>query len=277
MKNLFFSCLFSGLILSIAPSAFAAPSSTPSTVQSEDTLNSGIVLFTPPNGWHFADPSVLPARVKVMVVGKGPSAFPPSMNLSMEPYKGTLKQYLKIIKSMNDAQGYEWKDLGTIRTEAGNASLSQVDTKSEWGTVRLMHAVLLKNGNIYILTASALKDEFSRFYKDFFAAMRSLRVVKNAFEMVVNPQQRNQLKSAAQKVQDQWQMTLAQKQKENPDVDLDRLKEQVFNSEAFQKNTWEPFKEMLNQKFVDMGPEWQSVLLQNLENDLFGFHISSSR
>lgn len=241
---------------------------------SADTLEEGVVLFTPPNNWHLADSKLLPERVKVMVVGKGPSSFPPSMNLSLEPYKGSLKQYLKIVKSMNDAQGFEWKDLGTIRTEAGIASLSQVDTKNEWGSVRLMHVILMKNGTIYILTASAIKDEFSQFYKEFFAAMRSLRVAKDGFEMVLNPQHRTQLKNAALKLQNDWKNIVAKKFKENEAISLDNLKEQIFKSENFQTALWLPFKNMLTQKYSDLGQEWQSLILQRTEEDLFETRIN---
>lgn len=136
----------------------------------------GFVQFNPPAGWRQANIDALPAHVKAMVIGKGLSHYPPSINVSWESYKGTLRQYLKIVKNMNSSQGLEWKDLGTIQTEAGNASLSQVDTKTQWGEVRMMHVILLKNGNIYIMTASALKEEFATFYKDFFASMRSLKI-----------------------------------------------------------------------------------------------------
>jgi hypothetical protein len=132
------------------------------------------LTFTPPVGWHLVDISSLSSTVQTMVVGKGQYPYPPSMNLTTEPYAGTLKQYLKIIKAMNDSLNHEWKDLGWIETKAGRASLSQVDSQTEWGNVRLMHVVLLKNGRIYILTASALKDEFTNFYKDFFNSMKSL-------------------------------------------------------------------------------------------------------
>jgi hypothetical protein len=145
-----------------------------SQIQNQQNTEEGLVFFTPPVGWMLADSDVLPPHVQVMVVGKGPSSFPPSLNLSWEPYKGTLKQYLKIIKNMNAAKGDEWKDLGMIQTQAGSGHLSQVDTKTQWGDIRLMHVILVKNGNVYILTASALKDEFSVFYKEFFAAMRFL-------------------------------------------------------------------------------------------------------
>jgi hypothetical protein len=136
---------------------------------------SDAVIFTPPSGWHLADPKSLPPSVKVMVVGKGEREFPPSINLGTEKYSGTLKQYLKRIKEINDSQGAVWKDLGKIRTQAGEASLSQVDTQTQWGNVRMMHAILKKEDMVYILTAASLKEEFPKHYKYFFNSLRSLR------------------------------------------------------------------------------------------------------
>lgn len=156
--------------------------STPAAV-SEKPKETGILpkqaadvaVFTPPQGWRLADTKALPPSVKIMVVGKGERDFPPSMNLGTEPFDGTLKDYLKVVKSINDAQGATWKDLGMIRTEAGEASLSQLDTKTEWGNVKMMHVMMVKNGTVYILTAAALQEEFPKFYKDFFDAMKSFR------------------------------------------------------------------------------------------------------
>lgn len=155
----------------------------------------GSVIFTPPTGWFLADPNALPPNVKVMVVGKGNSEYPPSLNLTTEKYSGTLKQYLKIVKSINDSKGDEWKDLGTIRTEAGEGSLSQVDIKSKFGTERLMHVILQKEGTIYILTAAALKNEFPKYYKDFFNSMRSLRINKNNVDPIQQPAQKTDLQN----------------------------------------------------------------------------------
>jgi hypothetical protein len=191
------------------------------------------------------------------------------MNLSWEPYKGTLRQYLKIINNMNSVQGYEWKDLGMIRTEAGNASLSQVDTKSQWGEVRLMHVILIKNGNVYILTSSALKNEFSTYYKDFFAAMRSLRVANDIYDMVADPQQRSQLKVAVNKLQTQWLALLNEKQKEHPTLSSAEIQENVFKSEEFRNTIWKPFSEMINKNYEHLGAEWQSLFEQKLEDQLF--------
>lgn len=147
-------------------------SNTPPEKNSQNAQET--ISFKPPEGWHLADSKALPPSVKIMVVGRGSNLFPPSINLGTENYKGTLKQYLQVIKAINESHGSEWKDLGSIQTKAGSASLSQVDTRTEWGEVRMMHVVLIKDDQVYILTAAALKEEFSKFYKDFFNSMRSL-------------------------------------------------------------------------------------------------------
>lgn len=132
--------------------------------------------FSPPEGWHFTEKDSLPKNVLTMIVGKGEKEFPPSINLGTEQFEGTLKDYLKIVKALNDSQGDEWKDLGMIQTESGPASLSQLLTKSKWGEVKMMHVILIRDKTVFIMTAAALKDEFPKFYPDFFRAMRSLKL-----------------------------------------------------------------------------------------------------
>lgn len=132
--------------------------------------------FKSPEGWRYANEKELPSNIKVMVIGKSEYEYPPSINLGTEKFDGTIKDYLKLVKSLNQSMGKEWKDLGKIRTEAGNASLSQSDIKTEWGDVRMMHVILVKSGVAYIMTAASRKEEFPKFYKDFFASMRSLNV-----------------------------------------------------------------------------------------------------
>jgi hypothetical protein len=143
---------------------------------SKETASAKVAAFTPPPGWKMADPSSLPTHVKIMVVGEGAKELPPSINLGYEPFQGSLKEYLKIVKRINMRTGDEWKDLGTIQTQAGPASLSQVDMKSKWGNLRQMHVIYLADGIVYILTAAALKEEFPRFYPQFFEAFHTFRV-----------------------------------------------------------------------------------------------------
>lgn len=151
-----------------------------SVISAEETSSNEVIeiSFKPPEGWRLADSSALPKAVKRMVVGKGEHEFPPSINLGTDQFNGNLQDYLKLIRSINESQGTEWKDLGLIRTEAGDASLSQITAKTQWGNVKMMHTILVRDGTVYILTAAALQEEFPKFYKDFFASMRSLKFNK---------------------------------------------------------------------------------------------------
>lgn len=215
-----------------------------------DPMNEpGSVMFTPPQGWRYADPSQLGKAVQLMVVGEGASHFPPSINLATESYDGTLKDYLKIMKKINDVEGSVWKDLGTIKTHAGNASLSQVDIKNQWGEVREMHVVLKKKNTIYILTVAALKDEFSKYYKNFFESMRSLKINKEFDEMISSPSLREELlkKIAALKMASQ---------------------KESFDSPTFQNTEWSPFLNFLKDKYSFMGAKWIGYVEKRVESDL---------
>lgn len=184
MKNFFntliFTLTFSVLQIHAEPRAethaksYAEAQLEPqASTQSQESIT---VTFMPPKGWKSAESNQLSSRVKTMVVGTSAKGYPPSINLATENYSGTLKEYLKIIKSINDSKGTLWKNLGNISTDAGIGNLSQVESKTQWGDIRMMHVVLLKDGVIYILTATALRDEFSTVYKDFFKAFRSLKI-----------------------------------------------------------------------------------------------------
>jgi hypothetical protein len=134
----------------------------------------GTVTFQSPEGWFLADPKSLPSHVKMMVVGKGSHEFPPSINLAFDEFNGTLKDYLKLVEAINKRLGADSKDLGMIQTLAGEARLLQIDSKNAWGLERQMQIIIVKNGQAFILTASALKDEFSKFYPQFFKSLKSL-------------------------------------------------------------------------------------------------------
>lgn len=149
---------------------------SPSGSPAPDSATSQTAYFTPPKNWKQTGADKLPPHVKALVVGSGPGLFPPSMNLSIEKFNGSLFDYLRIVKEINRSHGSDWKDLGKIRTLAGEASLSQADADTHWGAVRMLHVILLKDGMIYILTASALKDEFSMYQKTFYESLKSLNV-----------------------------------------------------------------------------------------------------
>lgn len=182
LKNMLTS-FFASTILLLALSGGVLVAEATSAPQNlfESTEVVETVRIVPPAGWQMADTKTLAKNVKLMVVGQGKGQFPPSINLATETYRGTLKDYLKLVKSINAAKGIEWKDLGKIQTEAGEGSLSQIDTKLQWGDVRMLHTILMRDGLVYIVTAAALKDEFPPLYQPFINSMRSLSIDENSF------------------------------------------------------------------------------------------------
>jgi len=134
-----------------------------------------MVTFVPPEGWKSVDAKLLSPNVKALVIGQA-GTYPPSINLATENYSGTFKEYLKIVRSIGERKGTNWRDLGAFKTNAGEGRLTQLDTKSEWGDTRMINLILLKDGTVYILTAAALKSDFAAYYQVFFDTLRSLQI-----------------------------------------------------------------------------------------------------
>lgn len=221
----------------------------------------GIATFTPPNGWNVVNKENLSPHVKILVVGpKIKNEMPPTMNLMIEPYDGNLKSYLIQVKKINDSHGDSWKDLGTLKTKAGEASLSQVEIRSKWGGEKLMHAIIVKNGFAYVLTATASKNEFGRFYQQFYTALRSLQIYENELDLIKNPEKRMELEQAIASVE----ATFSKSLNENRNV----TKEQLFESSAFQNETWIPFQQALQKDFSDLGNDWQMAIIDNTKENL---------
>lgn len=176
MNSIFKAVASLTLISALCTSSFSLEASEAAIDQTVNAETPGAVYFIPPKGWRLADTNMLGKNVQLMVVGTGKAGFPPSINLTTENYQGNLKDYLKIVKSINEAKGNTWKDLGKIQTDAGEGSLSQLDTKMQWGDVRMLHTIVIKDNVVYILTAAALRDEYPSYYKEFFESMRSLHI-----------------------------------------------------------------------------------------------------
>jgi hypothetical protein len=136
----------------------------------------GVVKLSLPIGWQLAEKNPTTPHVELMAVGVGKGSYPPSLNLMIEKYSGTMKQYLEMVKTYNKQQHSKWKDLGPLHTPSGNGQLSQLDFTGKWGDEHMMHLMILKDGYMYILTAAALKAEFADHYKEFFAAFRSMDI-----------------------------------------------------------------------------------------------------
>jgi hypothetical protein len=135
-------------------------------------------LLSPPPQWECAKPKELSSYVQIGFIGKGNSSFRPSINLATEEVDVSLKQYVKAVKKIHcDEPHTSWRDLGKFTMQAGEGRLTEIDTASPWGKVKMLQALFVKDSTAYIITGASLKEEFLTFQKDFLDTFRSFSLI----------------------------------------------------------------------------------------------------
>jgi len=133
-------------------------------------------FFIPPKNWQAIAEKKLPQNVTQMAKGYGKKELPPSINLSIEKTSLNIEQYTKAIKAVHLSNRLNsWVKLGNIDTAAGEAVLTQIRSKCEWGAIRMLQCFMVKNGHAYVITTTALEEEFPKFYREFFSSIQSLQ------------------------------------------------------------------------------------------------------
>lgn len=135
----------------------------------------GTVTFSPPSHWGLAAPDPTKPTIRFTAVREQGLSYPAMIYLGIHPYNGTLKNYLHTIETMEKAQGGTWKDLGSINTSLGKASFSQVDYKTHFGEMRHLLVLKVENGEAYLLTAAAKKEDHPKLYEEIFNSLKTLR------------------------------------------------------------------------------------------------------
>jgi len=248
------------LLLAASPLSIFAKSSSVSIELAAKTLHSSQCFFIPPEGWEIADPRSLSSKVKIAFLKKSMNGFCPSINLAVEDTDATLNEYLKAVKAIHEQdRTNQWRALGKVRTGAGLAQLTEVDSTTEWGPVRILQLILVKEGHAYVLTAAALKEEISNYYKDFQSSFRSFTLSNDLFSNVPQTERRQLLK------QQQFDLFAASEnfyrsQKKNPMQDQD-----------FKEQHWLPFQTTILDEFGDMGAFWQILVLRNAHEKLISY------
>lgn len=225
--------------------------------------------FTPPKDWTASDPNALPKQVKILVKGNGQHEVPPSLNLATEKTAMDIKTYLKTIKELHESSGETtWSKLGSIQTTAGPATLTQIDTKTSWGNIRMMQAIIIHNKVAYILTATALKDEFPHFYKEFFQSIQSLKIDDGLLVELNDKLRKEKLEKDFSRLKKKWIASFEKNAKENSALSQESLAKKTFETNEFQKKCWIPFKNFISDDFTDMSLEWREEIIENMKEEL---------
>lgn len=228
----------------------------------------GAGFFQPPNKWGLADKAESLSRVKLFAIGRGKREYPPSMNLAVEDFDGSASEYMRIVQRICSSKGHKWKDLGSLSSEAGALRLCQVDKTTQWGDVRMMHTFFVENGRAYIVTAAALEEEFSNYYKDFHDSFRSFRINPDVFELVSDEGQRAELKARVHAAVQGW----IQQEKPKLQGKEGNLFEQAFKElverPAFVRGTWTPLEDWVAENLPDQDERWVDHLRLALRREL---------
>lgn len=212
-------------------------------------------FFVPPEGWQLADPRTLSPRVLIAFLGENSAGFCPSLNLAVEEANVSLSSYLKAVKAIHLADSRNrWRDVGKIQTRAGEARLTEIDTQTEWGPVRLLQMIFLKDRKAYVLTGAALKEECGKLYKDFSKAFRSFTLTSDLFSSIPQEDRREILKKMYDNL----------KTATTPRESI----EQLHDDKEFQEKLWQPFQNKVLNDFADMGAHWQVLMLQTSQQGL---------
>lgn len=220
-------------------------------------------FFTPPSGWDIADPRSLSPRVKIAFLKSTSNGFCPSINLAIEETSVTLNEYLKAVKAIHEQdRSNHWRALGKVKTNAGLAQLTEIDSKTEWGPIRLLQLIFLKDGQAYVITASALREEFSNYYKEIQCAFRSLTLSSDLLGNIPQTERREMLKTKQHLL-----MQAAEKM-----LTTSAENKNLLEDPLFQEKHWIPFQQSVLSSFNDMGAFWQLLILRNAQEKLLSLN-----
>jgi hypothetical protein len=204
----------------------------------------GVCFFIPPKGWEVANPELLAPHVHICFLGTSSKGLAPSINLATEVVDTSLETYIQEVRKIHLSDpNSRWRDLGKYTSLLGEGRLTELETPTELGVARMVQLIMIKEGVAYILTASALKEEFSKYYRIFDQALHSLQSSSNLTESY--PSKTEQLKKLVKS-----------------------LSLQGAHSEQFQKNIWEPFEKKIIKDFTEMGPYWQILFLKEVRAEI---------
>lgn len=213
--------------------------------------------FIPPKGWEMALPQTSSKHVKVTFAQKRQDGLCPSINLAIENIDLSLKEYVKIIENLHKSkQKTRWRNLGPFTSKAGDGQLIELDLPTKWGETRLLQFLFVKDKKAYVITAGALKEDFSKYYKEFEKAFHTFQLTHDLFSSLKDSS-KAEITQVLSKLTQAWQKRVPH---------LESF-ESAFNEPSFQKEAWVPFQEKIL-KCDEMGAFWQILTLAFAQENL---------
>lgn len=219
--------------------------------------NAPFPFFEPPHNWQMSNPIHFTDGVKIGFVQSERKIFTPAITLSLEKIPCDEKTYIETVKKNHRSDiTKRVRELGLLETKSGKAHLIQIDMKNNWGKIRILQSILVKDQVAYIQTASCLREDFLKIHQDFLSAFRSLTVADGLLSSLSNHQE---LEDKLEKLTVSWKKYISSAKGK---------KEELFKESFFQKNQWGPFTDYVTKKYAENGICWQILAIQYIKDQL---------
>jgi len=214
-------------------------------------------FFDPPSGWFLSPSRHFEDGVKIGFVESKKKIFSPSITLSIEKISCSEEEYLKNVKTAHSFDRIkDVRVLGIFETNSGKAHLLQIDTKHPWGDIRMLQALLIKQGYAHIHTAACLKTDFAKIRDQLLKSFQSLRV---SFDFFSTVHDNKKLENSFNYLKMAW--------KDYAESERNHGKGS-FRKDLFQKTQWLPFIEVIKKDYADLGICWQILAIEYLKEEL---------
>lgn len=218
--------------------------------------------FVPPKTWDVVDPSKLTPMFKIAFVEHSTKAFKPSLNLGIQKVNVSLSQYIEAAKKQHlTNRNKKWSELGMVKTRAGDAHISQIDEKAQFGEIRSMQCILLQSGYVYVITAVALREDFLTYHNEFLQAFESFSIYPSTRFSFTSEELKNRYESKVQELKHQWALFLANNY-------TSKEPKKAFEDKRFQRGPWKDFEKFLSKNFKNQGLFWQVMASKEVRNSL---------
>jgi len=219
-------------------------------------------FFTPPPNWVFLSPEKWAPRVEVAFIPKAKQGLAPSIVLAVEEIKVGLAEYLKVVRAIykrtrkTSCYSVDLAEEGLAHL-LGSAHLLRIDMETKYGPLCKLQLIFIKENKAYVLSATALKKEFSVYLKAFRETLKSFTCTCDLYASLPKDLKAD-LETLETAILKKWNTLLVQKTNF----------EELFNQTEFQELYWLPLQKKVLEDCQTLGAHWQMIVLRSIREQL---------
>lgn len=153
-----------------------------------------ICIFIPPKDWEWTNPKYLSNCIIAGFVGPSKSTIRPSINLAKEECSISLEEYVKAAKKLhNEDNQMSIRDLKSFSSNNQKVHLLELTKTTQFGKIKMLQAITIKEKNAYILTAAASGSDFLEIYKELIMSIKSIFFTEDLISSITDEIKRKKI------------------------------------------------------------------------------------